>query len=173
MSARSTGAQTRTALNAAANERVLVLDGAMGTMIQDLKLDEAGFRGALFRVHARDLKGNNDILILTQPDAIREIHLQYFLAGADICETNTFSATGIAQMRLHGTNCVHPRKKMRAQIVVVVFKVHILEQAERGRIVAGTGTAGHQHVDTPEACRDAIRHGLHLPRVRPGKKMQI
>ncbi len=61
---------------------------------------------------------------------------------------------------------------MRAQIVVVVFKVHILEQAERGRIVAGTGTAGHQHVDTPEACRDAIRHGLHLPRVEQVRRFE-
>ncbi|MDB5569421.1 MAG: methionine synthase [Hyphomicrobiales bacterium] len=97
MAARRTGAQTRAALNAAARERVLVLDGAMGTMIQDLKLDEAGFRGALFARHGCDLKGDNDILILTQPDAIRDIHLRYFLAGADICETNTFSSTSIAQ----------------------------------------------------------------------------
>jgi 5-methyltetrahydrofolate--homocysteine methyltransferase len=80
-----------------AAERILVMDGAMGTMIQDLKLTEADFRGERFRDSARDLKGNNDLLILTQPDAIRAIHLDYFLAGADICETNTFSSTSIAQ----------------------------------------------------------------------------
>ncbi|MDB5543417.1 MAG: methionine synthase, partial [Hyphomicrobiales bacterium] len=91
------GAEIREAIRNAASERVLVLDGAMGTMIQDLKLDDAGFRGERFRDHPRDVKGNNDLLILTQPDAIREIHLQYFLAGADICETNTFSSTSIAQ----------------------------------------------------------------------------
>src|SRR3954470_17775014 len=85
------------ALREAAVSRILVLDGAMGTMIQDLRLDEAGFRGAQFRNWHRDLRGNNDLLILTQPDAIREIHLAYFLAGADICETNTFSSTTIAQ----------------------------------------------------------------------------
>jgi 5-methyltetrahydrofolate--homocysteine methyltransferase len=96
MAPRSTS-QIRAALHAAAQERVLVLDGAMGTMIQDLKLDEAGFRGAFLKDHPHDLKGNNDILILTQPDAIRDIHLAYFLAGADICETNTFSSTSIAQ----------------------------------------------------------------------------
>ena len=84
-------------LQAAAADRILVLDGAMGTMIQDLRLDEAGFRGQRFKDWTHDLRGNNDLLILTQPDAIRQIHLDYFLAGADICETNTFSSTTIAQ----------------------------------------------------------------------------
>ena len=89
---------TRTAqLNEAARTRILVLDGAMGTMIQRLNLDEAAFRGERFKTHAHDLRGNNDLLSLTQPDAIRDIHLQYFRAGADICETNTFSCTTIAQ----------------------------------------------------------------------------
>ena len=84
-------------LHDTAAERILVLDGAMGTMIQQLKLDEAAFRGARFKDWARDLRGNNDLLILTQPDAIRDIHLAYFLAGADIAATNTFSSTSIAQ----------------------------------------------------------------------------
>ena len=91
------GKAVRAALTQAARERILVLDGAMGTMIQDLRLDEAGFRGALFKDASRDLKGNNDLLNLTQPDAIRDIHLAYFLAGADMVETNTFSSTSIAQ----------------------------------------------------------------------------
>ena len=91
------GKAVRAALMQAARERILVLDGAMGTMIQDLRLDEAGFRGALFKDASRDLKGNNDLLNLTQPDAIRDIHLAYFLAGADMVETNTFSSTSIAQ----------------------------------------------------------------------------
>jgi 5-methyltetrahydrofolate--homocysteine methyltransferase len=84
-------------LKAAASERILILDGAMGTMIQDLRYTEADFRGDRFANWPHDLKGNNDLLILTQPDAIRQIHLDYFLAGADICETNTFSSTCIAQ----------------------------------------------------------------------------
>ena len=67
----------------------------MGTMIQQLKLDEAGYRGERFKDWRKDVRGNNDLLVLTQPDAIRDIHLQYFLAGADICETNTFSSTSI------------------------------------------------------------------------------
>ena len=74
-----------------------MLDGAMGTMIQALKLDEDGYRGARFDDWNRDVRGNNDLLILTQPDAIRDIHLAYFRAGADIVATNTFSSTTIAQ----------------------------------------------------------------------------
>jgi 5-methyltetrahydrofolate--homocysteine methyltransferase len=80
-----------------ASERILVLDGAMGTEIQNLKLDEGGYRGERFKGWNRDVRGNNDMLILTQPDAVRAIHLDYFRAGADIVETNTFSSTTIAQ----------------------------------------------------------------------------
>src|SRR5215470_92607 len=87
----------RTALIAAAKERILVLDGAMGTMIQALALDEAAFRGERFKDFHRDLRGNNDLLILTQPKAIEEIHAAYLRAGADIVATNTFSSTSIAQ----------------------------------------------------------------------------
>ena len=78
-------------------ERIVVLDGAMGTMIQRYKLSEADYRGERFRDHPRDLKGNNDLLQITQPEVIREIHEQYLAAGADIVETNTFSATSVAQ----------------------------------------------------------------------------
>src|SRR3954471_4908415 len=91
------GAEIAQTLRDAARERILVLDGAMGTEIQALKLTEADFRGERFRAHGHDLKGNNDLLILTQPDAVRDIHLSYFRAGADIVETNTFSGTSIAQ----------------------------------------------------------------------------
>src|SRR3569833_3408632 len=87
----------RVVFSAAAQERILVLDGAMGTMIQQLKLDDAGFRGDRFKDWIKDVRGNNDLLVLTKPDAIRAIHLEYFLAGADICETNTFSSTSIVQ----------------------------------------------------------------------------
>ena len=77
--------------------RILVLDGAMGTMIQRRKLDEADFRGDRFRNHRHDLKGNGDVLALTRPDVIGDIHREYLAAGADILETNTFSSTAIAQ----------------------------------------------------------------------------
>ncbi len=85
------------ALRQAVEARVLLLDGAMGTMIQRYKLTEADFRGARFKDHSRDLRGNSDILILTRPDVIGAIHREYLEAGADIVETNTFSSTAIAQ----------------------------------------------------------------------------
>src|SRR5580693_6132507 len=78
-------------------KRILVLDGAMGTMIQRYELSEADFRGERFKSHTHDLRGNNDLLSITRPDIIKEIHAQYLEAGADIIETNTFSSTTIAQ----------------------------------------------------------------------------
>jgi 5-methyltetrahydrofolate--homocysteine methyltransferase len=80
-----------------AQERILLLDGAMGTEIQSRKFDEAAFRGARFRDHGRDLRGNNDLLNLTQPDAILAIHDSYLAAGADILKANTFNSNAIAQ----------------------------------------------------------------------------
>ena len=80
-----------------AQQRILILDGAMGTMIQRHNFEEVDFRGVRFKSHGKDLRGNNDLLILTQPQAIKAIHIAYLEAGADIIETNTFSSTTIAQ----------------------------------------------------------------------------
>ena len=84
------------ALQAAADKRILIIDGAMGTMIQRHKLDEDGYRGVRFKDWQRDVKGNNDLLVLTQPQIIGKIHEQYLEAGADIIETNTFNAQRIS-----------------------------------------------------------------------------
>src|SRR6202034_2232889 len=88
---------TETTLRTLAAERILVLDGAMGTMIQALSLDEQGYRCARFDAWNREVRGNNDLLNLSRPDSVRAIHLAYFRAGADIVSTNTFSSTRIAQ----------------------------------------------------------------------------
>lgn len=88
---------TQERIEALARERILILDGAMGTMIQRHPLEERDFRGTRFANHSRDLKGNNDLLCLTRPDIIEDIHLQYLEAGADIIETNTFNAQRISQ----------------------------------------------------------------------------
>ena len=88
---------TETTLRSLAAERILLLDGGMGTMLQQRRFDEAAFRNTRFKDWQRDVRGNNDLLTLTQPDAVREIHLAYFQAGADIVSTNTFSSTVIAQ----------------------------------------------------------------------------
>ncbi len=79
------------------NQRIMVMDGAMGTAIQAHRLTEEDFRGSRFSDHSMDLKGNNEILTLTQPDIIRDIHASYLSAGADIIETNTFTANAISQ----------------------------------------------------------------------------
>ncbi len=91
------GTEIRDALKAAAHERILVLDGAMGTMIQGYRFTEEQFRGERFADWPSDLRGNNDLLVLTQPKAIEDIHLAYALAGADLVATNTFNSTSISQ----------------------------------------------------------------------------
>ena len=91
------GGSLRARLEALLDERILIMDGAMGTMIQRHGLDEADFRGDRFAGHGQDLKGNNDLLALTRPDVIGGIHHAYLEAGSDIVETNTFSSTAIAQ----------------------------------------------------------------------------
>src|SRR5437762_8778211 len=88
--------QRATELKDLLQKRILIIDGAMGTMIQTYNLDEAGYRGERFKNWAHDLKGNNDLLSLTQPGILKEIHRQYLEAGADIIETNTFNSTSIS-----------------------------------------------------------------------------
>ncbi len=88
---------TKPTLEALMNERILILDGAMGSMLQRYKLQEADFRGERFASHHKDVRGNSDLLNLTKPDVVREIHEAYLAVGVDMLETNTFTATTIAQ----------------------------------------------------------------------------
>jgi 5-methyltetrahydrofolate--homocysteine methyltransferase len=97
MSARTIAYTRAAALPGLLSQRIVIIDGAMGTMIQRHHLTEADFRGERFADHGKDLKGNNDLLVLTRPDVIGQIHDAYLAAGADIIETNTFGATSIAQ----------------------------------------------------------------------------
>ena len=119
-----------------AAERILVLDGGMGTMIQSLKLSEADFRGTRFTGHAHDLRGNNDLLILTQPDAIRDIHLAYYRAGVDIASTNTFSSTAIAQADYRLDGAVRELNREGARLVREAAAIAQQEDGRR-RFVAG------------------------------------
>jgi 5-methyltetrahydrofolate--homocysteine methyltransferase len=127
---------TAETLRAAARERILVLDGAMGTMIQAHKFSEADFRGPRFADWPRDLRGNNDLLVLTQPRAIRAIHLAYFLAGADIVETNTFSSTRIAQAD-YGMEGLVPELNREAARLCCEAAVEAEAKDGRRRFVAG------------------------------------
>jgi 5-methyltetrahydrofolate--homocysteine methyltransferase len=118
-------------------ERILVLDGAMGTMIQRYTLSEEDFRGERFKNHTHTLKGNNDILSLTRPDIIKEIHRQYFEAGADIAETNTFSGTTIAQADYHLEDAVYDLNFQSAKIAKEVAAEFTKREPDKPRFVAG------------------------------------
>src|SRR5437762_5938123 len=117
--------------------RILLLDGAMGTMIQRHTLTEADFRGDRFRHHGRDLKGNNDLLILTRPDVIAEIHRAYLAAGADIIETNTFSSTAIAQADYGLESVAYELSAEGARLARAAVDEWNQKTPERPRFVAG------------------------------------
>ncbi len=119
------------------NERILIIDGAMGTMIQRHTLEEADFRGEQFKDHTHPLKGNNDILSLTRPDIIKEIHRQYLEAGADIIETNTFSGTTIAQADYHLEHIVYELNYQSAKIAKEVASEFTKKEPHKPRFVAG------------------------------------
>jgi 5-methyltetrahydrofolate--homocysteine methyltransferase len=105
-----------TQLELALKQRILVLDGAMGTMIQRYKLGEKEYRGTRFADFAHDVKGNNELLVLTQPHVIQEIHEQYLDAGADIIETNTFGAQRIAQADYHMESLAYEMNVISAKL---------------------------------------------------------
>lgn len=118
-------------------ERILILDGAMGTMIQRHRLEEEDFRGDRFKNHSHLLKGNNDLLSITRPDIIKEIHAQYFEAGADIAETNTFSGTTIAQADYHLEHIVYELNFQSAKIAKEVAVEFTKKEPGKPRFVAG------------------------------------
>lgn len=120
------------------NQRILVLDGAMGTMIQRHKLEESDFRNEGLKDHPYPLKGNNDLLSFTRPDIIKDIHAQYFAAGADIVETNTFSGTTIAQADYHlGQEWVDMINLESAKIAKEVANEFTKREPHKPRFVAG------------------------------------
>ncbi len=125
------------ALKREAKERILILDGAMGTMIQRYKLDEAGYRGERFKDFPRDLKGNNDLLVLTQPKIISEIHNAYLEAGADIVETNTFNAQAISQADYGLADIAYEMNVAAAKIAREAADVWTKKTPNQPRFVAG------------------------------------
>ena len=120
------------------SRRILILDGAMGTMIQNYRLDEAAYRGTRFRDFAHEVKGNNDLLTLTQPQIIREIHEQYLDAGADIIETNTFNSTAIAMADYHMEDLVYELNVEAAKLARAAADRYEAQTPLRPRYVAGT-----------------------------------
>ncbi|NER12522.1 5-methyltetrahydrofolate--homocysteine methyltransferase [Leptobacterium flavescens] len=119
-------------------KRILVLDGAMGTMLQQYNFSEEDFRGERFRDFHIPLKGNNDLLSLTQPEAIKEVHAKYFEAGADIVETNTFSGTTIAMADYEMEDLVYELNYESARLAREVADEFTAKEPEKPRFVAGS-----------------------------------
>ena len=124
-------------LEALMKERIIMLDGAMGTMIQQEKLVEYDFRGEVFANHKSELKGNNDLLSLTRPDVIRKIHSAYFEAGSDMVETNTFSSTSIAMADYNLQEIVYDLNLASARLAREAADEAMLKDPTRPRFVAG------------------------------------
>ena len=143
-------------LEIAARNRILILDGAMGTMIQQHKLTEADYRGAEFAHWESDLKGNNDLLVLTQPGIISGIHDAYFEAGADITETNTFNANRISMADYHMEDQVRAINVAAAKLAVASAKKY--STLEKPRFVAGSmGPTNRTASLSPDVNRPGFR----------------
>ena len=124
-------------LEALLRDRILILDGALGTMIQGYRLSEADYRGERFADHPQDLKGNNDLLVLTQPAVIRSIHSEYLAAGADVIETNTFNSTAVAQADYRMQHVVHELNLEAARLARGAADECTAKDPSRPRFVAG------------------------------------
>jgi 5-methyltetrahydrofolate--homocysteine methyltransferase len=126
-------------INKIMEERIMVIDGAMGTAVQAYKLKEEDFRGERFKNHTHDLKGNNDILVITRPDVVEEIHMKYLEAGADIIETNTFNSTMISQLdyELDQKDVVYDLNKIAAQLAKKCCVAMTKKDPTRPRFAAG------------------------------------
>ena len=150
-------------------KRILVLDGAMGTMIQQHQLEEADFRGERFSGHHVDLKGNNDLLSLTRPDIIKDIHLVYLNAGADILETNTFSSTSIAQADYDLSDYAYELNKVSAQLAKEAISEFASDQP---KYVAGAlGPTNRMASISPDVTRPEYR-AVHFDELTQAYKEQ-
>jgi 5-methyltetrahydrofolate--homocysteine methyltransferase len=129
--------QSEMDIREALKKRILVIDGAMGTMIQRHTLTEEDFRGDRFKDHPHPLKGNNDLLSITRPDIIQDIHRQYLAAGADVLETNTFSSTSIAQADYHLEALAYELNFESARLAKAAAVEFTLQDPSKPRFVAG------------------------------------
>ena len=146
-------------LHAQMKQRILILDGAMGTMIQTYKLTEADYRGERFAGYGSDLKGNNDLLVLTQPQIIREIHSAYLEVGADILETNTFNATSIGMADYHMEGLVYEINVAAARLAREAADEFEAKSPAQPRFVAGVlGPTGRTASISPEVNDPGFRN---------------
>ena len=149
-------------------KRILVLDGAMGTMLQRFQFTEEDFRGERFKDFPVPLKGNNDLLSLTQPEAIKDVHRQYFEAGADIVETNTFSGTTIAMADYNMEDLVYELNYESAKLAKEVAEEFTSKNPQQPRFVAGSiGPTNKTASISPDVNRPEFR-GTSFEELRGG-----
>ncbi len=134
-------------IKSALESRILIIDGAMGTMIQRYKLEEGDYRGERFKDWASDVKGNNDLLSITRPEIIRAIHLEYLEAGADIIETNTFSSTAIAQADYNMQSLAYELNVASARVARQAIEEHFKLKAQSANITQIQSTVNKKPVN--------------------------
>jgi 5-methyltetrahydrofolate--homocysteine methyltransferase len=155
------------------NERILVLDGAMGTMLQRYKFKEVDFRGERFKDWEYPLQGNNDLLTLTQPKAIAEVHRKYFAAGADIVETNTFSGTTIAMADYHMEDLVYELNYESARIAKMVADDFTKKEPNKPRFVAGSIGPTNKTASMSPDVNDPGYRAISFEELRVAYKQQV
>lgn len=154
-------------------KRILVLDGAMGTMIQQYKFSEEDYRGVQFKDFHKPLKGNNDLLSITNPKAIKEIHAKYLEAGADIIETNTFSSTTIAMADYEMQDLVYELNFQSAKIAKEVAEEYTKKEPHKPRFVAGSiGPTNRTASMSPDVNDPAFR-AITFDELRIAYKQQV
>ena len=160
-------------LEALLRQRIVYLDGAMGTMIQQLKLQEADYRGERFASHPGQLKGNNDLLVITKPAVIRDIHRAYLDAGADILETNTFNGTSIAMEDYAMTDLV--RELNTEAVKVARAAVDAFKAANPGKdaFVAGAIGPTNKTLSMSRDVNDSAKRDVTFVQVRDSYREQV
>lgn len=154
-------------------ERILVLDGAMGTMLQRHKFTEEDFRGERFKDWEHPLQGNNDLLSLTQPEAIADVHRQYFAAGADIVETNTFSGTTIAMADYHMEDLVYELNYESAKIAKEVADEFTAKEPNKPRFVVGSIGPTNKTASMSPDVNDPGYRAVSFDELRIAYKLQV
>tara|TARA_R110002050_G_scaffold179118_3_gene312378 strand:- start:11994 stop:12992 length:999 start_codon:yes stop_codon:yes gene_type:complete len=154
-------------------ERILVLDGAMGTMLQRHKFTEEDFRGERFKDWEHPLQGNNDLLSLTQPEAIADVHRQYFAAGADIVETNTFSGTTIAMADYHMEDLVYELNYESAKIAKQVADEFTAKEPNKPRFVVGSIGPTNKTASMSPDVNDPGYRAVSFDELRIAYKLQV
>ncbi|HEX2276123.1 MAG TPA: methionine synthase [Candidatus Tectomicrobia bacterium] len=155
------------------SERILLMDGAMGTMIQRYRLDEAAFRGERFPRHARDVQGDNDLLSLTRPDVISDIHHAYLEAGSDIIETNTFTATAVAQADYGLESAVYEMNLQAAKLARRAADEWTANTPEKPRLVAGAIGPTNRTLSLSPDVNDPAFRALTFDRLRDAYAEQV